>query len=180
VQKKGIELSVNFLVVLIISIVIFGFGARFIYTLASEATGLSKLTLDELDKRIGELFCEGSDKVCLGIDRKVVRKGELGVFGLRLINVLDSQEFTIVLTKSKAFDKEGTEITSTDNKLIYFPKDARPIDLKRNEEGDIGFGIEVPKNAVSGTYIFDINIEAPSLPAPQKYTNTLKIYVEVP
>ena len=64
-NKRGIELSLNFLVVLIISIVIFGFGVKFIYNLSSQATDLQQLTIGDLDERIGNLACEGSDRVCV-------------------------------------------------------------------------------------------------------------------
>ena len=66
-KKAAVELSLNFLVVLIISIVLFGFGVIFIRNLFSQATDLRDLTLEELDDRIADLICEGTDRVCIEI-----------------------------------------------------------------------------------------------------------------
>jgi hypothetical protein len=48
-DKRAIELSLNFIVILIISIIIFGFGIRFISKLSSQATELQELTISELE-----------------------------------------------------------------------------------------------------------------------------------
>ena len=76
-SKKGIELSLNFIVILIISIILFGFGVRFISRLTSEATNLQELTINELDEKIGNLVCEGSERICIGIDRKTIKRTKL-------------------------------------------------------------------------------------------------------
>jgi|TARA_B100001971_G_C18099308_1_gene487914 hypothetical protein len=186
VDKKGIELSVNFLVIIIIAIVVFFFGARFIYNLASEATELGKLTLDELDTRIGDLICEGSEKVCLGINRKVIERGKLDIFELKMMNILKKQDFDIFVSKSGGFTGTGNPIAA--NNLLIFPESRNIPNLERNSEKNLGIGIEVPKDAVSGTYIFDVSIcfNNPDIdddPLGDCGTDTYsfnKIYVEVP
>ena len=152
VDKKGVELSINFIVIIVISIIVFFFGARFIYKLASEATEIQQLTADELDERIGSLLCEGSQKVCLGIDRKLIKRGELGIFGLKIINIGLSQNFEIKVSESGAYTKKGAQIA---NNLLYLPKDPRTVYIQRNDDAQIGIGIEVPKNTQAGTYIFN-------------------------
>ena len=160
-SKKAVELSLNFIVILIVSIVIFGFGIKFISTLSSEAKSLTELTFDELDNMIGTLVCEGSDRVCIGIDTKTIKKKELGVFGLKIINILDpppdqeGQIFDITVEPSNplGYTKERREITSPAPPLKTHPDSTAPrsIFIKKNDEADIGIGIDVPSNAVSGT-----------------------------
>ncbi len=175
-DKKGIELSINFIVIIILALTIFLFGARFIYKLATEATELESLTFEELDKRIGNLICESSEKVCIGNDRKMIKRGKLGVFSLKIINILDTQNFEIVVTPSGGFDKDGNPIT---NNLFIFPATRTVTDLKRNSDITLGIGIEVPKDAESGTHIFNVDVQAPSI-LPKKYSSIQKIYVVVP
>ncbi|MDP3766212.1 MAG: hypothetical protein Q8R04_06900 [Nanoarchaeota archaeon] len=176
INKKAIELSLNFIVILIISIVIFGFGVRFISKLSSQATELQDITTGELDERIGNLVCEGSDRVCIGIDRKTIRRTKFDVFGLKIINILDSQGFDIIVARPvpSGYTKNKAEIQS-DN-LIWNPQ-SRTVFTEKNEEKNLGIGIQVPANAVSGTYIFDVKIQTQD---GKPYSQVQKLYVDVP
>lgn len=182
--KKGIELSMNFLVILIISLVIFGFGIYFISQLSSQATGLADITLGELDKKIGDLICEGSVRVCIGIERQVIKKGKLGVFGLKILNLDDSQEFEVSVTPSNpvGYDSNSKAILITGNfkglSIVpsIYTNPGRAVLIDKNEEETMGIGIEVPKQAPPGTYIFNVNIKDSS---GNDYSKTQKIYVEV-
>src|SRR3989344_7592780 len=120
-NKRGVELSINFLVIIILSIVIFGFGVVFMQKLFSQANNLRDLTLEDLDAKIGSLVCEGSDRVCIGFDRKVIKRKDFDVFGLRILNILDTQDF-IITVNPPAGDYLG------------FKKDKTPIDTS-NPDG---------------------------------------------
>ncbi len=175
-NKKAIELSLNFLVIFIISIIIFGFGIRFISKLSSEAIKLQDITIDDLDERISDVVCEGSDRVCIGNERMTIRKKEVGVFGLKILNILDSQEFEITVTPSNplGFKKDNTPITNPP--LLVNPA-SRSVPIKRNEEAKVGIGVQVPANAVSGTYILDVDIKTYD---GKPYSTVQKLYVDVP
>jgi len=151
-NRKGIELSMNFLVIIILSLVVFGFGVKFIYDIGAQATKLESMTAQQLDERIESLLCE-SEKVCLGVDTKTMKRGDVAIFGMKIINILDERPFYINITPSP-----GNVIPTDDirNTIFYKPDDWRLINLNRNEERNIGIGVEVQKDAVSGTYIFDV------------------------
>jgi len=174
--KKAIELSLNFIVILIISIVIFGFGVQFIKRLSSQATELQDITTAELDDRIGNLVCEGSDRACLGIDRKTIKRTKFDAFGLKIINILDSQNFDVIVSRPtpSGYTKTKQEIPS--DALIWNPK-SRSVFIDKNEEKIMGIGIQVPANAVSGTYIFNVNIQTAD---GKPYSATQKLYIDVP
>ena len=175
-DKKAVELSLNFIVILIISIIIFGFGVRFISQLSSQATELQEITTAELDERIGNLVCEGSDRVCVGIDRKTIRRTEFDVFGLKIVNILESQGFDITVDRPTpggyTISKEEIQ---TDN-LIWNPKQ-RSVFIEKNEEKSLGIGVQAPANIVSGTYIFNVRIQTAD---GKPYSNIQKLYVDVP
>lgn len=175
-DKKAVELSLNFIVILIISIIIFGFGVRFISQLSSQATELQEITTAELDEKIGNLVCEGSERVCIGSDRKTIRRTKFEVFGLKIINILDSQKFDVIISRPtpSGYAKNKQPIQADD--LIWNPK-ARTINIEKNEEKNLGIGVEVPANAVSGTYIFDVRIQTAD---GKPYSATQKLYVAVP
>lgn len=177
--KKGIELSLNFIVVLIISLVVFGFGISFISNLSSKASDLQELTISELDDRIGDLICEGSERVCVGIDRKTIKKTSFDLFGIKIINILDSQNFDITVTRPtpSGYTRNKAEIQS--DGLISNPplNRGRTINIEKNEEKTIGIGIQVPGNAQPGTYIFNVEIKTSD---GKLYSPIQKLYVDVP
>ena len=169
-MKKGIELSLNFLVTLIIVLTIFTFGIKFISDLTKEATELESLTTEQLDKRIENLLCD-TDKVCIGINRKTIQKGEFDVFGIRIINILETQEFNINAKVTKII-KNNEEIIDPNNLNKINLKHRKNFIIEEDKEENLGIGVEVAKDAVSGTYIIDVEV-------PQ-YDEVYKIYVEVP
>jgi len=178
-KKGAIELSVNFLVIIIISIVIFGFGVYFISKLSATAADLTQMTASELDQKIANLVCEGYDRVCVSTEKKVIQKKKFDVFGIKIFNVMPTQNFDI--TVSTPADKLGikydkTFIPLTSSKLIVNPS-TRSINIGQNEEKNIGIGVQVPPSAVPGIYILNVEIKSQS---GTQYTPIQKLYVEVP
>lgn len=184
------ELSINFLVTMVISITLLIFGIRFIYKLQQESTSLRDITFEELDRSIGELLCENQDIVCIGLERKVIPKGKFDKFGVKVINVKDSQEFYFDFNENspKGFNKNKQPITTSN---IEF-KHRNKAFINRNEEKTIGIAINVPKNTQSGTYIFNLvichndndpatsDLMCSNSEFPDSYYKLQKLYVEVP
>ena len=177
-MKKGIELSINFLVTVIIAIVIFGLGVKFIYNIVSESEDFEGLTLKHFDEMIGDLSCESTDKVCIPENRVAIQRGKFDVVGIKIINVLTdttSKDFEITADVSKILDKNDNIITDpvySDNLDKIKIKYTKTVDIKKNEEADVGVGIKVEKDAISGTHILDVKVE--------QYEELYKIYVKVP
>ena len=185
-DKKAMELSINFLVILIISIVIFGLGVKFISELSKEAKDITTITTDELDRKIGSLICGDSERVCLGIDRKAIKGKDYGTFGLKIINILtppsskNGQDFYIIVSSPNplGYKKDKTPITHPP--LIVYPS-SRSVFIKQNDETlPIAIGAQVPSDASLGTYILDVEIRTEIDGVPnQLYSPILKLYVEV-
>jgi hypothetical protein len=169
-MKKGIELSLNFLVTIIIALVIFAFGVKFIFNLVSDVSRLEDLTVEKIDERIVDLLCESEDRICIGVEKKLIQKGKYDIFGIRIINILGGQNFEIDIkpTKPSGYTKNGDPIPTNNIRLKY----RKDIFIGKNEEESIGLAVEVPRNTKSGTYIFNVTV--------QPYDETHKLYVEVP
>lgn len=173
-NKKSIELSLNFIVVIILTLVIFGFGIYFISTLSSQATNLAQLTWSDLDKRISDLACDGSARVCISPSEKEIRRKKYDVFGIKIVNVINDMNFEISVSQSPtAVDKSGNSMPAAP--LNINPK-VRTVEIKKNDEKQVGVGIEVPSSAKSGRYIFNAEIKTASGP----YVKTQIFYVDVP
>ena len=169
-KKGAIELSVNFLVIIIISIAVFGFGVYFISKLSATATDLTQMTASELDQKIANLVCEGFDRVCIGTEKKVIQK--------KIFNVMPTQYVDITIsppTDKLGIRYDNTPIPMASSPLIVNPS-SRSVNIGQNEEKNIGIGVQVPPNAVPGTYILNVEIKVGS----NQYVPIQKLYVEVP
>ena len=174
-NKKGIELSLNFFVILILSLVLFGLGVTFMSKLFTEAQDIASLTAEDIDDKVGSLVCEGSDIVCVGEDKKKAKRTGYGIFGVKILNIMDSQEFEVTISRPipSGFTADNKDIAS-DNLLIN--PQSRSVYIQRNEEQKIGIGIQVPADAVSGTYIFNIDIKTAG---GEQYGTVQKLYAVV-
>ncbi len=176
-NKRGFELSLNFLVTLLIAIVIFGFGVKFVYQLSSQAIELKDITSKELDARVADLLCTSSQKICIGTDKKSIQKGKVDVFGIKILNVGDKQNFVIRVTRPAPSGYTLQNQPIAVDELKWKHNDEIQT-FERNEERKFGIGIEVPKTAGSGTYIFNVRVHKASDGVP--YTSIQKLYVRVP
>ena len=175
-NKNSMELSLNFLVIIIISITIFGFGIYFISNLAQQAEDLRKLTLSQIDEQISGLACEGSDRICIVAEKKKIQRGKVSIFGIKILNVLDSKNFQIVANPSSplGYKRDNSPITSP--ALIINPPLGRTESINKNEDKTVGIGVQVPKDApIGGTYIIDVEIRN----GGNLYVPLQKLYVEV-
>jgi len=175
-RKKGFELSLSFIVILVIAVTIFILGIRFIYDIAIETTELEKITTDQLDKKFADLACESNDRVCIGIIKKTIARGNFDIFGLKIINIDPRTIFKVKVTPAFAFDKNNEEITNN----IDFKYNDKALEIEKNGEKGLGIGFNVPKDALSGTYIFDVVVIYNVDNEFKQYDDLEKIYVEVP
>jgi len=164
-KKAAIELSANFLVVIILSIVILVGSVYLLTTVVSKARELSAMTQDDLDKRIESMQC--TNLVCFAVNQKQIERGKFDVFGLKVFNNGQTQGENFILTVSQA--------SPSDSQLNWQPK-TYDFRVRLNDETRIGVGIEVPKNASSGTYIFNANVQKDNA----IYGYPLQFRVEVP
>lgn len=180
-NKKAIELSINFLVMFILAVIVFSFGVRFIYQLYEEAEDIKRVTIDELDESIGNILCSSSQRVCIGQDKHVVPRGEFTIYAVNVINVFDRDIFLVDIRPSDpiGYTRDGDPIYDVDNENQIEVKYRQELVVEKFEKEGFGIGIQVPRSGVrSGTYIFDIILSRQS--TGEQYTNVQKIYVEVP
>ncbi|MBL7054691.1 hypothetical protein ISS05_02950 [Candidatus Woesearchaeota archaeon] len=186
-NKKAIELSINFLVILVISLTIFGFGIKFLYDLFQGANDLEDLTFEDIDNQIAELMCGGNERVCLPNNHLTIKRGEFEPVGMKIINMIDtstSTTFSVTVTHGSFIDENGVSTQGTFTNVDCVPScssgTARTESIKNNEERDFGVGINVETGAVSGTYIFDVKVEYINTTNALIEYYTDKLYIEIP
>ena len=167
-NKSAVELSVNFLVIIILSITIFGFGIKFVYDIFDKAIDLQKMTEKELDDQIGEMNCQPTEMICLPKDMINMRLGQLEIIGIRILNMdraLPEINFITKVELVKFISKDGTTVKEpgptdwADYDVIEVYPNSREDLILQNKEKKLAIGFQVPKNNVpKGTYVFDISV----------------------
>ena len=155
------ELSINFLVVLILAIAVFGYGLYFSFTFFAKANDLKSKTNGDLEAQMEKVLCENSEKVCLGIDKKEVAKGKYVIFGAKVINVNGQGplDFKIDVTPLYYIDVAGMRNDNTNFPLevVY---QQQYLNIKDNDYKNIPIAVQASNSALRGaTYVYDVKIQ---------------------
>lgn len=178
-KRATINLSMNFIVVLIISLVIFSFGVSFVYTIINNANSLKDMTIEDIDSKITDLMCKSTQKVCIERELVVLPPGEVEIIGVRILNIDDTgpeREFKIEMSPGIFQYPNGTSMGYHPTP-IYVNPGSRLEKIKQNEMKEMGFGFEINKEALKGTYVFNLNIT--NYPLSDKYDKLHKMRIKV-
>jgi len=153
-SKKGLELTINFLVIIIISLVMLGLAGIFFKKFF---TGASQVQADydkQTEEELKSLLVQGK-KVAIPFTRKEVQGGQHAVFGLGVLNVLGHyEEFEVLVECTKFIDYEGFD--SNCNLEYEDPQVDSPLKLDNNQHAMTSILILTDKEDESGTYIFNV------------------------
>ena len=166
-NKKGFEIAINFIVILIITLVVFGMGLYFAKQIFFKAKQITAQLDQNSEDRINLLLDRG-EQVAFPITSKDISGNEIAVFGLGVLNVLDSGTmFTVEIKCSKYVNRAGAEVilggskTYCDlegNQKWSFPID--PFSLGKNDKKVIPIAIVPPSGKPAGTYAFQVTVNA--------------------
>lgn len=186
-NKKAIELSVNFLVILIIAIVVFGFGIYLTFKFFGSAQELPGAISAQLQQEINQMLSHG-EKVALPINQQTIPVKKSYTFWLGLSNMLNNAEtnsFTISANLNKFISPDDTVYTSVDSEF-----DAADINLvvtyinsyilENGAQKSIPIAVSVLKDAPSGNYIIDVAVTYLDGGVIKDYSPLQKLYVTVP
>ncbi len=198
-MRKGMEMSINFLVVLILGIAMLSLGIW----LLGDFFG----SLHEFDKAISErekeqmLTLIGDRDVMIYPETLTISTGKTNSFLIGVHNRLPgpSKEFIPIVRFKYAIDKTEVDIcdeTSTgtcspsapgggDPNLWLLPMGSLPVE--NTETGVFKLIVKVPKGIRSGNYLFEVCVEDPTgpggeciVPGGQIYGKRATITVRVP
>lgn len=160
------ELSINFIVMLILTITVFSLGLVFVNKLFVKAEQI-KLDMDaNTEEQVENLLSQGQI-VAVPIASKTVKAGEVAVFALGVVNSLeDKASFKInIECFSCVKDNEDsccTNVDSGDSCLCPAGVSAVDVndivDLQKNAKRSLPIGIVTEKSAKLGTYGFKISV----------------------
>ncbi|MDP2750524.1 MAG: hypothetical protein Q8O89_06860 [Nanoarchaeota archaeon] len=198
-NKRAIELSVNFIVVLILAIVTFSLAIGLTYNMFSKAYKL-KADIDSDTKSQILSLLDSGEKVAIPANRASIQSGKNEVFGLGILNIekTSSDFFIEVLEYDKTagktrttgpnmvgiYDKEGRKITDTNiikgAENIKFNYIETVQDLGSNKQHVALLSVATTKDVLSGnTYVYTIKVHKGSSASDPLYGFPQKLYIEV-
>ena len=179
-MKKGaLDLSINIIVIVIISMVILTSGITLLYKFIGQAeeikADLDQRTEDELER----LLVDQGKQVALPFYSANLFPGDSKVFGLGILS-LSLNNFKLDIQLSKAVDDEGVDITErerirAESWLLYPTEEMR---FEENEHKKIGILVKVSDEAVKGEYIFNVKVLKPG-EDNKLYGNIQKLVIKV-
>lgn len=177
-DKKGMELSINFIVMLILAIVVFGFGLYFAQRVFTEANVLKANLAESTQNQIIALLNRG-DQVAVPVTSVDVNAGQPAVFGIGILNTLASQAFTISVQCTVAIDRNSNPITlaqggGCDNTIKISDNGLTTVTIAAKKQDVIPIAIQIPSSKKKGTYGFTITVKDSS---GKTYGDIKQIYV---
>ncbi|MBW2967625.1 hypothetical protein KY362_04005 [Candidatus Woesearchaeota archaeon] len=176
-NKRGIELSVNFIVMLILAIAVFAGGLVFASKFFGHAEKV-RASLDAQTERQIEKLLDSGSPVVLPINTKEIFRNKHDTFGAGVLARYPG-DYILHVQYVKAIDKEKNEIQDELN-VQY---DQTPLTLKKNEKGKYLIMVEVPKQVSTGTYIYKLWVQLDAdddnndMP---EYDDPLQMIIKVP
>ena len=156
-NKKGIQLSVNFLVVIILGLVILGLGTSLFYKLISTSKDIV-LDVDKQTEERLERMMQTGGLVVISDVTKNIKAGEFADFYLGITNEHSIlEEFNIIVTESDPDPPLLGELVNIHGGQIVFLD--QPYEVEVNDNVIIPIRIVTQKKTPKGTFIFLIEVE---------------------
>ncbi|MBI4983751.1 hypothetical protein HZC32_03845 [Candidatus Woesearchaeota archaeon] len=183
-NKTGaLGLSMETLVVIIISLVILVGGIAFLYNLIYSSESIKAQLDEQTNIELEHLLVDQGKQVALPRHTATLEAGESHVFGMGILNTGSEfgMHFKIKVTPNKYSDpleKPGDDNIikeAAENWLLFNSE----LTIAEGEHKTELISVEVPTNALKGQYIFDVKVYYTKDDNEEQYGNTQKIVVNV-
>ncbi|MBI4918678.1 hypothetical protein HY837_02020 [archaeon] len=168
-NRKGLELSMSVLIMLIISIVIFSYSMYFLYNLMRETPAIERTLDQQTAQAIEQMLSQGTELVAIPYHSKTAEIGETVIYGLGVRNVNnDAKNFKIEMEFSKAFTQDMKIISNVDSrKMEEWLGTNKRLDLGSVKAKQL---VKEPLGITVGEYISDTELTVPGI-----YIFTVKV-----
>lgn len=175
-KKAVIGLSVETLVVVIISLVVLAGGVALLYKFIGGAEQTKALLDEKTNAELERLLVDEGKEVALPKNVATVERGDTHVFGIGILNVGAEDSFKIIVELSTAIDKSENEFEPGEEVIQWLLYNSEPVKLAEGEHDKLSILVKVPKEALVGQYIFNVKVTDSE---PKQYGNTQKFTVNV-
>jgi hypothetical protein len=171
-KRASIELSVNFIVVMIISVVLLGIGIKLMATFVIKAEEFKGQVSDRNQEQLQKMLYKGQQVTAYPTNVNLGR-GKYYDFGIGISNELGIQQNFYIKSETVSVLEGGQPTT------LY---KQGPYNLSPNKQTYAGIRVTIPKNASSGTNIINVyvcNGTTCCKDCEGRYGELQKIYINV-
>jgi len=185
VKKASIQISVNFLVVIIISIIIMSFGFILVNKMILQSDDISKGVSERLIEQTEKLLLRDGDLVAIPLIQKTIDRDDVDMFAVGVLNTVGTEDFYVNVVYNMYVDEDKT--VSEGNQpfvsVINGFDVGKPIEILNNEVYVFSIPIKVKNTAPKGEYTFNVYVSTQNDCENSDccYDESIhKIYVKVP
>jgi len=157
-NKRGLELSVGMIVLLILSILIFSLSIYFLFKWFSGAEQLKAEIDRQTQEQIISALKTGNQLVAIPIAIEQVKRGNPATFGVGVRNIEQQKAFSAAVSFSGAYYPDGKEICKYGEACAYYIeekwlgnfKSIETFTLRKNEEKLLPLMIKADLNMDTG------------------------------
>ena len=162
-SKKGVEIAASTMVILIISVLIFGYSIYFLFEMWRGIEPIGNQIDAQTQTQINSLLKDSRQKIAIPLTKKTVYSGETAVFWIGIKNVGDADSsFDITTTFSEAFSSDGKKSISTEsgNNPGSWTGNFKELnlDIPPKQQGET-FIIIKPDTQQKGVYVFKVEVQ---------------------
>jgi hypothetical protein len=174
-NKRGVELTINFIVMLILGLAVLSGSIVLTKNLFSKATEYKAQVDAQTQDEIRRLITSGNQLVVVYPGNKQVARGKFGSFGVGVNNILStgSDNFEMDIRYSTYVDKDGFEGLADGSSWLVLGSSS--ITVAKGRVSEFAVGLSVPQDAQDGVYVYDIQIYHDGAP----YSTLQKFYLNV-
>ncbi len=194
-NKKAVELSINFIVITILSLIVLGIGFYLVTNIFTTAEEYKEKLDEQTQEHILETLRESGELISIPINKYTIQRGGHTIFGIGILNDLgDIGIFYPRLVCTEAIDADQNEMCAVNNGIScdteataycnnWITMDTTGMTLENRKSDVVTLFIIVPDNAPEGTYGFTFKVctgnYCGSTDSTQ-YGPTKKLYITVP
>lgn len=162
-QRKGMQLAVNTLVVLILGIVILGMGMALVYTIYDKSVAMAEEVPAQTEKRLFSVLLSSKQRIAVLNNVRDVERGDAVLFPVAIQNEIEqeSEQFLIEMGDTvTATTKQGDSIDCADPSVtcpepIVLPG---PYEVERFKSKAFNVFVDVPKPTLPGEYTYRVKV----------------------
>jgi hypothetical protein len=164
VNKKAIQLSINFIILFILATSMFATGLIIVRQVFQHADDIKKELSEQQRDQLERMLIEGTEKVKTAYTKKELYPGEHEVFGLGVRNDFDDKknfflerECDAFIVNNEIICEDGTANDCNEYDKYLFYEDKTYL-IEPNERNINEFFIMLPKDAQKGTYVYNVRV----------------------
>lgn len=162
-QKRAVELSVNFIVMLVLGLAIFSVGMYIATQVFFKARDQAKILDDDIKFAIENDLRDSSEEVTIGLIRRSVERAGNDVFGVGIANREETVTTYKIDVSFAVYEQEEGSGSSDPmyDKIIFPTKDSEvlnQITIIPHEIEVMDLPFTVPKDTPSGSYAYNVRV----------------------